>query len=172
MKLCSGNRSFCRSIPKVKPLNQLSAIFPKPLLSCWKRNENCTSRKEGHCMEVGWSRAQLLALLPSQGHCCWGCSFVLFFICSTCVHAVMGRCSCMWWRWWCSLAVQPWGWSTAQPGALRPQQPHPCSQHPSRGEGPLLKTLKCNTDVLDAGNSQGFEITWARNSALNFPTWR
>lgn len=47
VKLCSGNRSFCRSIPKVKPLNQCGVIHPKPLLSCWKRNGNCTSKGRG-----------------------------------------------------------------------------------------------------------------------------
>lgn len=59
VKLCSGNRSFCRSIPKVKPLNQCGVIHPKPLLSCWKRNGNCTSKGRGQPRGEGSSGMDL-----------------------------------------------------------------------------------------------------------------
>jgi len=67
VKRRSGNRSFCRSIPKVKALNQRSVIFPKPLLSCWKRREDCTSEEEGQlCGEGstwGWDGPELRSWL-------------------------------------------------------------------------------------------------------------
>lgn len=59
VKLCSGNRSFCRSIPKVKPLNQCGVSHPKPLLSCWKRNGNCTSTGRGQPRSEGSSGMDL-----------------------------------------------------------------------------------------------------------------
>lgn len=52
-----------RSIPKVKALNQCGVIFPKPLLSCWKRNEDCTGRKRGQLCREGslcrWDRSRV-----------------------------------------------------------------------------------------------------------------
>lgn len=88
VKLCSGNRSFCRSVPKVKPLNQCGVIHPKPLLSCWKRNGNCTGKGEGQPRGEGstqqWDGFGLSSCWPAKGPAPhegkawfhpWGCSF-------------------------------------------------------------------------------------------------
>lgn len=94
VKLCSGNGSFCRSVPKVKPLNQRSVILPKPLLSCRGRNENCTSKTTGRLCSEGsarcWDASGLSSWLrhssswPTLGKSLgddvsrllsWGCSF-------------------------------------------------------------------------------------------------
>lgn len=71
VKPCSGNRSFCRSIPKVKPLNQCSVIFPKPLLSRWKRKENRASKTKGQLCgggtALGSAPGSATALLANLG---------------------------------------------------------------------------------------------------------
>lgn len=68
VKPCSGNRSFCRSIPKVKPLNQHSVIFPKPLLSCWRGRRIAPAESKGSSAVLGrlWLSSWLCHSSPGQ----------------------------------------------------------------------------------------------------------